>query len=48
MARHCVTNLEDKDRLGMLVQKLKPSERLKPHLEYLERIPEDHPDHSYG
>ena len=47
MVRHCVTNLEDKDKLGMLVEKLKPSERLKPHLEYLERLPETHPEHSY-
>ena len=47
MVRNCVTPLSDRDKQGILVKKLKGSERLRPHLQYLERIPEDHPDHCY-
>ena len=48
MVRNCVTKLGDRDKLGILTKKLKNSERLKPHLQYLERLPEDHPDNSYA
>ena len=47
MVRHCVTRLSDRDKLGMVVKRLAKSTRLKPHLEHLERLPEDHPEHTY-
>ena len=47
MVRHCATKLSDKDKYGILLQRVAGSERLKPHLEYLERIPESHADKSY-
>ena len=47
MVRNCVTQLSDRDKLGILEKKLKGSERLKPRLQYRERLPEDHPDNSH-
>ena len=47
MVLNLVTPLGERDKLGILVAKLKGSERLKPHLEHLERLPQDHPDNSY-
>ena len=48
MIRHCVTQLSDRDKQGILVQKLRKSDLLKPHLEYYDRCPKDHPDNSYS
>ena len=48
MVRNCVTKLTDRDKYGILHAKLTSSERLKPHFEYLERIPESHPDKTYA
>ena len=47
MVRHLRTKLSDHDKEGILVKKLRKSESLKPHLEYYDRMPEDHPDHCY-
>ena len=47
MVRNCVTQLSDRDKLGILEKKLKGSERLKPHLHYRERLPENHPDNTH-
>ena len=33
--------------MGILIKKLSGSERLRPHLQHQERLPEDHPDHTY-
>ena len=48
MVRKCVTKLTDRDKFSMFSDKLKTSDRLKSHMEYLERLQEDHPDRSYA
>ena len=47
MLRHLVTKLTDKDKQGILVKKIRKSEKLRTHLDHYDRCPEDHPDHSY-
>ena len=47
MLRHCITKLSDKDKQGILVKKLRKSDRLKPHLEYYDRCHDGHADKSY-
>jgi len=44
MLRHCRTKLEDKDKEGVLVAKLRKSDDLKPHLDYYDRLPDSHAD----
>ena len=48
MVRHLRTKLSDHDKEGILVKKLRKSESLKPHLEYYDRMPDDHADHCYN
>ena len=46
--RHLRTKLEDKDKEGIVVAKLRKSDALRPHLEYYDRLPESHADRSYA
>ena len=48
MMRHLRTSLSDRDKLQIVRRKLAKSERLKNHLEHLERLPKTHSDHSYS
>jgi len=47
MLRHCRTKLEDRDKEGILVNKLRGSDALRPHLDYYDRLPETHADRCF-
>ena len=48
MLRHCKTKLGEKDKEGIFIAKFRDkSDRMKPHLEYYDRLPETHADRCY-
>ena len=48
IVRHLRTPLGDHDLEKILVEKVRPSELLRPHLEYYDRLPRRHKDKSYS
>jgi len=48
MLRYLRTKLEDKDKEGIVISKLRKSDALRPHLEYYDRLPESHADRSFA